>query len=353
MGKKADAPATPDYESLARQQATLDRTAAYANTTANRPTQVTPWGTSSWSNESTFDDAAYQRELEDWNAMTDDQREVIPRPSRNDFYVTNWTQNLDLNPLQQRALDNEFQFNLDRQNTASDILGRVGDDLSNPMDFSNLPELQGFDFSKLPELADSGFGAVQEVQDAMMARLNPERQRTRDTEINRLKAQGIPEDSRAFQEALARLDRGDTDAQQQALLAATDAYGDIFNRSLANRGQAFGEQGQAAQLSGQLRQQMLAERDWQRQMSLNDFLKLTTGTAPGGMQQMPGFMAATGYSGPNLYGAARDQYTANLNSANANNAATSDLMGGLFGLGGAALGAPAGGLLAGLFSGGG
>jgi hypothetical protein len=226
---------------------------------------------------------------------------------------------------------------------------------------------------------DPGFGAVESVRDAMMGRLAPARQQGRNAEIQRLKNQGIPENSEAFQRALTRLDQGDTDAQQQALLGAAGEYGNIFNRGLsANnqqlqqqqaiaalrgnqraqqfgenqaiadfdqrvRGQQFNEQGQQAQLAGMLRQQSLAEQDRIRQSPMNDFLRLTQGINPT-MPQMPSFMAGTGYNAADMQGAGQRQYDAQMDAFNASQAQSGNFMSGLFGLGGSVLSGPAGSL---------
>lgn len=243
----------------------------------------------------------------------------------------------------------------------------------------------------------------------MMGRMAPQRAQLRESELQRLKNQGLTENSEAFQRAMTRLDQGDTDANQQALLGATSAYGDIFNRSLAARGQGFGErqaiasardrqrgqqlgeqgavagldsanraedistnaqiqsmlaalrgqqfseQGAMAQLSGQQRQQGIAEQETLRQSPVNDFMKLVKGINPT-MPTMPGFMAGTGYSAANMAGAADKTYGAQMDAFNAKQAANAGLMKGLFALGGAALGGPmgaqAGSALGGMFGGG-
>jgi hypothetical protein len=404
--KSAKPPPAPDYAALAQQQAALNKQAATEQTVANRPNQNTPFGSSSW-------------------AQGPDGQ---------------WTQNITLNPAEQAALDQQRQFSSQQQGFASGLLDQAGQALSQPMSLEGLPELQGYDMSALrgnanlstqglpaqgqlstqglPGLSDMnlsgmnrldpGFGAVESVRDAMMSRLAPQRQQGRNAEIQRLKNQGIPENSEAFQRALTRLDQGDTDAQQQALLGAAGEYGNIFNRGLSannqqlqqqqaiaalrgnqrgqlfneqgamatlanqNRGQQFGEnqavadfdqrvrgqqfneQGQQAQLAGMLRQQSMAEQDRIRQSPMNDFLRLTQGTNPT-MPQMPSFMGGTGAPAADMMGAGQQQYGAAMNAYNAQQAQNAGLMSGLFGLGGAALGGPLGGkagtFLGGLFGG--
>jgi hypothetical protein len=182
----------------------------------------------------------------------------------------------------------------------------------------------------------------------MMKLMAPDRQRSRDAEMQRLKNQGLPEDSVAFQRAAERLDQGDTDASLKALLAGKSEYANEFSRALqsagfknATRGQQFGEMGANAQLSGQRRQQGLAEQNMLRQSPMNDFNMLTRGINPG-MPQMPSFMGGTGFSAANQMGAAKDSYQAAMDAFNADQAQSGGMMSGLFGLGGAMLGGPQG-----------
>jgi len=327
MGKKSKAPPPPDYTALANQQAALAKTAANEQTVTNRPNQNTAFGSSSWT--------------QDPNGQ--------------------WTENQTLNPQDQALLDQQREFQSQQQGIASGLLGQAGQSLSKPMSLEGLPDLKNYDMSQLPDLQgmdlsgltklDPGFGAVEGVRDAMMGRMAPQRQEARNAEITRLKNQGIPENSDAMQLALVRLDRGDTDAQQQALLGSMGAYGDIFNRGLAandqmlgqqqakatlsgqQRGQRFGEQGQQAQLAGQLRQQSLAEQQKLRQAPMDDFLRLTQGINPT-QPNMPGFMAGTGYNAADIYGAGKDQYGQAVDATNASNASKAGTAKGLMGLAG-------------------
>lgn len=56
---KGSAPAAPDYEAAARETAAGNLAAARYATQANRPTQITPWGSSVWTSNRTFDQAGY------------------------------------------------------------------------------------------------------------------------------------------------------------------------------------------------------------------------------------------------------------------------------------------------------
>lgn len=362
MGKKSRSrPPPPDYRALAQEQGQLNQQAALQQTRTNRPTQNTPWGSTSWQQDG----------------------------------QGNWTQNVSLDPADQAALDRERQFTAQQQGIASNTLNQAGQAMNTPLSYAGLPQVRDFDpsqlggfgsmdpsnlpgfgqlntqglsefgqpnmgamgsfggfspgnlssmsgynpgmlgpqgsintsnmgmfgslnnsnlpqqgsidssgfgqfgnidNSQLPELSglgdlqglDPGFGAVEAVREAMMGRMAPQRARQRDDEIQRLKSQGLTENSAAFQAAIRRLDEGDTDANQQALLGAAGEYGNIFNRGMQRgtaiagvsgsqraqrfnenatqadfqnrtRGQQFGEQMETANLAGRNREQMFGE----------------------------------------------------------------------------------------------
>mgnify|MGYP003636783075 CR=1 FL=1 len=123
MGKKST-PAAPDYTGAAEATAESSRELATANTTANRPTQITPWGTSSWASSAGRDPST-----------------GLP--------VTNWTQNLELSGQQQEALDSQMAVQAGRSDLAEGLIGRAGAELQNPMDWNGMPAPAG-----TPEVPD-------------------------------------------------------------------------------------------------------------------------------------------------------------------------------------------------------
>lgn len=443
-GGGSSAPPAPDYSSLAQQQAALTNQAAYQQTVANRPTQITPQGTLTWANNPTMqnqlDAQAYAQALENYS-----KNPRGPAPNQQDFYklmpVDNWTQTITLSPEQQ-ALYNQQTAN---QQAASSAAGQALRGFStSPLDFSQAPQVDALDFANapavastnaqlpnlaypsgalpdraelvglLPDLADSGFGAVQQVQDAMMSRLQPGLTQSRNAEIQRLKSQGITEGTPAWESAMRSLNNQQNDAQQQALLGAASAYGDIFNRSLAGRQQLYNEQADTYNRSLAGRQQAIGEQQnafanslagrqqlfneqqglfgnslaarqqsvgeaqslynsqvndrnrmiqellTQRQNPINEYTALVNGTS---LQQprFDNFTQATPNTAPDMMGAGQQQYNAAMQSYNAQQQARANQNAGLFGLGGTLLTAPlpgggsvAGGLLgsAGKFLGG-
>jgi hypothetical protein len=144
--------------------------------------------------------------------------------------------------------------------------------------------------------------------------LQPDRDMARAGEVQRLKNQGLTEDSPAFQRAMLRLDQGDTDAQNKALIYGTQEYGNQFNRSLQGRQQAFGEY----------------QTDYNAPMQ--QYQGLMGIAAPSG--QFGSFTNTSNPGGAQVYNAGQDQYAANLANANAKNAGSNNLTQGLFGLAG-------------------
>lgn len=269
MGKKSKPPPAPDYTALAKQTADSQNQQLAAQTVANRPDQYNPYGSVKWSQD----------------------------PSGK------WTQTTSLNPAEQELLDSNRSINLGLNKTAGGLLGQAQESLSKPLTAEGLPEWSGYDPSKLQDvdlskltqgLPDMGgydtgalgeygsfdpstlsgfgkaptaglfgldpFGNSKEIQDATYSLLSPYRQREREGEIQRLKNQGLTEDSPAFQRAIERLDQGDTDAQLKSLLAGTTEYGNAFNRGLNKSQLNFGQGMSVAELSDSQRAQMAQEQ---------------------------------------------------------------------------------------------
>jgi len=103
--------------------------------------------------------------------------------------------------------------------------------------------------------------------------------------------------------------------------------------------QQFGLNQQYANQMNQLRQQAIAEQMQRRGMSLNEMNALLSGQQVG-MPQMPTFNASGRAETPQILNATQMGYDAALGAYNAQQAGGANLMGGLFGLGSAAIGAP-------------
>lgn len=399
MGKKSTPapPPAPDYTAAAERSAQSSQEAQTRADWANRPNQVTPWGTTSW----------------------DSVQETDPATG---LPVTRWTQRTQLDPRSQRALDDQFAVQEGMTDAAKGLIGRATSQFNSPFDMSRLTEMTGIDPSQLGDysqldtgglpnlptgldrsnlpglragldtqslgdMPDAGFGGVEQVQKAMMSRMAPDLLRRREGEIQRLKAQGLEEGSRAWSNAMEGIDRAENDASMQAVLGANQAYGDIFNRGLSKRQQLVGEQGldaqlrsgarsqltgeqlddfgmasgargqifgerdratsmanqlrqqkfgeqmQRAQLTGQQRQQQVAEQAYLRSLPLNELNSLLNGNQVS-MPQMPGFSASQSAGGVDYLGATGSQYRDAMSGYNAMMANRSNRTSGLLGLAG-------------------
>ena len=423
MGKKKKAPPPPDYNALAIQQAALSKAAANEQTIADRPNQITPWGSTTWQNQN-----------------------------------GNWTQTQTLNPMDQAQLDKGRALEGQQLDIAGGLMGRARDAMGNPLDYSSATPMTGYDMSKVYQQAptgdyemdawqngaynpggyqtggfeggpwqqkafgdqnmdvgqmNAGFEGNKEYEDAIMSRMGPDLQKRRNAEIQRLRNQGIYEGSEAFNNADQRQSRTENDAQMQAVLAGADEHAKGFSRQLAQRGQnvgiagqntaqelaqraaglgeaqfntgledrrraaglgeasynsgleqnqrqmemaqraqnmdqrnqnmaigdqQFAQQGAMAGLSGQQRQQQIAELTALRNSPMQDYQQFTQGTDVTN-PQMPSFMGGTGYNAADIYGAGKDTYQAQVDAVNAKNAQTAGITKGLMGMGGSWLGA--------------
>jgi hypothetical protein len=395
-GDGSGAPGTPDYEALAKEQAELDRIAADRVAAANRPNQITPEGERRW----VMDPATGQ-----------------------------WTETVSLSPGNQALYDAAMTNKQQLATAANPALGRAIDAIEQPLDINGLPVVQGFDqsklhaagadlspnaglmskfdpsglqaygnldFSGLGDMPEAGFGAVEQVREAMLARMQPDLDKQRDREIQRMKAQGFNETDEGFESAYDRLNRKDVDAQNQALLGATTAYGDIFKRGMdvrrqgaselsdvatfrnatraqqtgeqlagkgfnnailsqdfsqkerasayANslRAQQWGEQGALRSASLDDRQRALDEQLLERSLPMAEYQKLmgmTQATSP----TFGGYSNVGGASAAQIAKAAADRYAADAGKYNADEAKDAALWGGLLSTAGSLVGGYFGG----------
>lgn len=208
MGKKSQ-PDPPDYKALAELTAKSDREAALATTKANRPNQTDVYG-----NKSVWD--------------------YDPETGR-------WSQTQTLSEQGQQSLKKQIGL----QTNLLDQAGGIADKLPSA-DLEGIRSRAGL-FNMDPS------GNSQTIQDATYKLLLPQREMARQGEIQRLKNQGLTEDSPAFQRAMERLDQGDTDAQLKSLIAGTTEYGNQFSRGLARNNSNFQQYATAEEFANALR----------------------------------------------------------------------------------------------------
>lgn len=280
MGK--DAPDAPDYEAAAERTAEGNLQLLDQQTRANRPTQITPWGTSSWVEEGDG----------------------------------NWTQRIELTPEQQNALQSQLNVGQYRSNLAENMLERVGQEFGDVMDWGQ--------FDEYAKDLGTGDEARQEAIDASYgqatSRLDRRFGNRREQAEAALRNQGLRPGDEAYDNAMMDLGEVENDAYNQAMYSAIREGG-------AEGSRVFGMNRDSAAFGNQVRQAQIAEEMQRRGFTLNEINSILTGQQIG-MPSMPGFNQAGRGQGADYTGAARDAYGAELDAFNADNAFLNSLMGG-------------------------
>lgn len=310
------APAAPDYTGAAEAQAQSSREVTEQQTWANRPDQVTPFGTQSWSSRPQYDPTTGQT-------------------------LNRWTQTTTLDPESQAALDAQQQLQAQRSSLASSMYGRVANEYGDIPDFSQFQTM-----GQAPQAMTFGGGDrySQEAEDALMGRFESRntKQFEQATAAKRtqLYNMGLREGDEAFDRAMEEEANRQTDARQQAMYGATIGAGQEAARMQGmdiSAGQAqYGQQMQTANYQNTLRQQQIAEYMQQRGFSLNEINALLTGQQVG-MPNMPSFNQAQRSEAAQYNQAAQSQGQYNINAYNAEQQALQGMMSGVGSIAGGAM----------------
>lgn len=309
MGKSS-APPPPDYAAAAKETAQGNLESARFATKANRPTQITPYGSLTWTQGNgqtgtrTFNQQRFDAAVEAANNSPGGIFGALRNaPDRNDdqFYdmvgggdPDQWTQTVTLDPRVQETLDKQLALNNRYADLASTGLDKAYATLSDPT----------LDTSGVPQRA---VNVGQTAQDAILARLRPEMARQEEALRTRLANQGLAAGSEAFNNDFRQFNQKQNDQLLQAAL-----YG--------------------IGLDSQNRSQALQEQAYLQDRPLNLINALRTG-AQVQNPQFQQFAQQQTTAGPNMLGAADAGYQAAVGQTNAQNAQTSGMVGGLFGLG--------------------
>jgi hypothetical protein len=366
MGKKSGPPPPPDYTAAAEKTAQSSQDAQTRADWANRPDQVTPWGSQTWQSASMIDPAT-------------------GKP------VTQWTQNTSLDPKLQAALDAQQNVDMSKSQLAQAQIGRAGEAMANPFDWSNLQaggsavQAGNLDPSQYMTTGAgqgimSGFNAGgpvpdaggdmgrQRTEQALMARMQPQNAQAQSALEGKLQNMGLTRGSEAWKRESQNLSDQQSRQAFDAMQTAGTEQQRNFNMALQGQGQqyqqnlgqaTFGNQAQAqgfgqqqaanqqnfgmmsgagaqnfqqqmasSQYQNQLRQQQIAEQMQQRQMPLNEMNALLTG-AQVQMPNMPSFNTSQSAGGANYSGAAQSQYSAGMDAYNAKQQQNQALMSGI------------------------
>ena len=239
-GGKGSAPAAPDYTAAAAAQGASSKEVTNMQTYANRPTQNTPFGSVSWGTSAQIDPATGQP-------------------------VTTWSQNYNLNPESQAALDSQMAVQKGRSDLAQSFMGRVENEYSQPFNWGGLPgrggNVQGSNFQTMgsvpklntqvgtqgvqntvnfndnPALQGANPAERQRIENAMFERMSPIHQQQQSALDAKLANRGITAGSAAYNREMQRIG----DQQSRERFNALEIGGSEMSRmnqmALANRQQ--------------------------------------------------------------------------------------------------------------------
>lgn len=334
MGGKSQ----PNYRDAAVAQGEANEAVVRDQTYANRPTQYTPWGYTTWNPYEYTDPGSGET-------------------------TTRWEQVQGLTPELQDVLNKQIAVQSGRSDVAGALTGQLGAELGRPMDWGALSPmgqvpmtqmtLQEGVTDQIPMGGLSEIGnpyetrraAEDAVYNQAMSRLQPAQESEISSMEVQLRNRGLRPGDAAYQSAMQGLNQKHSDQQNQALWSANqagrDESGQMFNQQLQRRQQGFGERQTAANFfnqaagqrfgqaqaanqqnfnqmmqqsayANQLRQQQIAENLQRRGASLNEINALLSGQQVG-MPQMPSFTGAQAAQAAPIYQGAVDQ--ANYNAA--------------------------------------
>lgn len=285
MGSKAPDP--PDYTGAAREQAQASQENVLSQNYANRPSVRTPFGSQSWQTNSVIDPATGQR-------------------------VTGWTQNVELAPQLQSALDSQMAVQRGRSDLAQGFMQNVESAYQNPFDWQNLPErvlpnaptqLQGnvADYSQglqtgvdpmqglqrgfepqslqmslntqgLRDIPQYDMEARDQIANQLMERMQPTHERQIAGLQTQLANQGFQVGSEAYNRALGDLMGVQSRERFNALDQAGGEAQRMFNMGLGARQQGFNEAMGAGNFANAAQQQ-----DFSQGMGLANLFNSATG----------------------------------------------------------------------------
>jgi hypothetical protein len=170
MGK-ADTPPAPDYYGLAQQQGQIQSQLLNQQTTANRPDQVTPWGSTNWSQD--------------------------PQG--------NWTEEQSLNPTEQATLDAQQKLNQGATGAAGNLFNSAGFGKG----LSGIPDVKGGNYYT-PEAQNA-------VWDQFTSMQKPLQDQQTEQQMSQLYAQGLRPGDKAYDDAARNLSNTQSQQTQQAM----------------------------------------------------------------------------------------------------------------------------------------
>lgn len=205
-------PPAPDYAAQARTQGAANLQSTIAGSILNRPNEVTPYGTKTWTPSGTYTVPGAEG-----NAPVD-----IPM----------FNSSIEFSPLGQQRFDQEQRINTQLGGLAESGIGRVQEQFGTPFDMSKVP-----DMPVTPDVAGR-----EAVTAALLERQAPQMQRARMAKENNLLIQGHNRGGEAWNASQDDLNRGENDARLAAIVAGGQEQSRLFGLGTTARERAIQEQ---------------------------------------------------------------------------------------------------------------
>ncbi|HAM55007.1 MAG TPA: hypothetical protein DCQ64_06230 [Candidatus Rokubacteria bacterium] len=238
-------------------------------------------------------------------AATNTQTQANRPNQQNDFGSSQWAQDANGNWTQSQSMNEGMQG----------LLQQAQNNAGSPVNFGQ--------FGGIQSGSDAQQNAANYSFRQSQSRLDPQWDQRASSLRSQLYNQGLREGDELFQQEMDNFSRNRNDAYQGAMNSAQ-----MLGVQAGHN--AFGD-------SMQGRQQQIAEMLQQRNMSMDDLLRLLQA---GGMASgsMPGFQGAGNAGGTDYAGAAGAQYGADMDAYNAQQAQQQAWMSGIGGLAGGLFG---------------
>lgn len=336
MFSKGDAPKPPSASALASAQTASNISTAVANANLGYVNQFTPDGSLQYGSSS--------------------GQYVIDPGTGQRYYVPTYTATQTLSPRNQRIYDTGKVTEQNLADIGAQQSGAMRSHLSRPFRFAEsqirLPTMQ----DTIPGAGDirrsysTDFSADrQRVEDALMARMNPQLDRDRESLRTQLVNQGLNIGTEGYTRAMEDFGRNTNDARLGAILSAGQEQSRLVGMEADRAGfenaaqaQQFGQNTSGAQFGNQVRQQNFANQTAmqgtqdqralaERNQPLNEIAALLSGS----QVAMPNFASVPTQQMPNtdVAGIMNSAYANQFNAWNNRQQQGQQLAGGILGLG--------------------
>jgi hypothetical protein len=310
----ASAPEPPNPQATAGAQTAGNVSTAIANAFLQNTNQVTPQGSLSYNQTGNYD--------------FNDPNTGVP------YSIPRFTSTQTLTPSGQEAQNQTEQAKVNLATLANTQSGRLNQLLGSNIDVSQAPAAGTTGGIAGASIDNTDYNqARSHVEDALFQRLNPQLDRSRAAIEQKLADQGIRYGADAYRNAMGDYSREANDLRLDVIAKGAAEQQQAFAQNL-QRGQ-FGLAQQQALFNAQNlgRSQYLTEQYALRNQPINEVTALLSGS----QLSRPQFLGQSGnqIANTDIAGIIGNQYNQQLAASNANTKQTNDVVGGLFGLGGA------------------